>query len=162
MLDVHSEEGMAMVVLGDTLITLWRDQPVLSSWLHHMHAVNELATASGEPVLLFHLILPTSTPPGSDARTRMQSDLRVLGEKVRRMIVVPVGSSLWMNLVRPIVRTVLLLSGQAKRHSVADSVEQGIVMVRQAGSVRTPRERDLRAAITSLCNALGVDANVAA
>ena len=162
MLDVHSEGGMAMIVLGDTLITIWRDQPELSSWLRHTHAVNTLATASGEPVILFHLILPTSTPPGNDARTRMQIDLRRMGDKIKRMIVVPVGSSLWMNLVRPIVRTVLLLSGQAKRHSVADSVEQGILQVRQAGGVRTPRERELRAAINSLCSALGVDATVAA
>jgi len=162
MLDVHAEDGMAMVALGDTLITLWRDQPILSNWERHTIAVDALATAHGEPILLFHLILPSSTPPGHEARSKMQADLRRLGEKVRRMIVVPVGGSLWMNLVRPIVRTVLLLSGQAKRHAVADSVEQGIMQVRAARGARTPRERELRAGIAALCDALGVDATVAA
>lgn len=162
MLDVHAEGGMGMVVLGDTLITIWRDQPELSNWHRHAHAINALATASGEPVLLFHLILPSSTPPGNEARSQMQVDLRRLGDKVKRMIVVPVGGSLWMSLVRPIVRTVLLLSGQAKRHAVADSVEQGILQVRESGGPRTPSERELRAGIATVCNALGVDATVAA
>jgi hypothetical protein len=162
MLKVHAEDGMAMTSLGDTLITIWRDQPVLSSWLHHAKALETLANESGEPIVLLHLILPSSPPPGSEARHRMQSDLRRLGDKVRRMIVVPIGGSLWMNLVRPIVRTVLLLSGHAKRHSVADSVVEAIRQVRAAGSARTPPERELRAAIGTLCVSLGVEATIAA
>ena len=158
---VSVEGGVACIVFGDTLVTLWREPPSVARWVWHVAQLERVAIAHGQAVVSLHLILPSSTPD-SGTRARMQADLKRMGHKLRRLVVVPLGNSLWMNLVRPLVRTVLLLSGQSNRLAVVDSVSLALEQVRAAASATTPTASELRAGIAALCSALNVEQSAAA
>jgi hypothetical protein len=107
-------------------------------------------------IICLDLILEGSAPPDAALRRQLQLDFRRLGSKLRRFIVVPLGDSIWLSVVRTIVRGVLLVSGQSQRLRVATTVRHGLDEIRAAVSPETPSAEELLEAITRLCAALGV------
>jgi hypothetical protein len=107
-------------------------------------------------VLYFLIILPNSSPPDASLRATIQADLRAFGDKLRKLIAVPIGDGMWLALVRTIIRRTLLLSGQSKQQIVESSLERGLDRVLEFASPETPARTALQADIDEMFRALGV------
>lgn len=101
------------------------------------------------------MILGTSDPPDGALRHQMQADFRKLGEKLRRIVVVPLGGTMWMSVVRTIVRAILLLSGQANRQSVVGTVSDALRKVVEVARADTPSGPEIREMLAALATELG-------
>lgn len=156
LIEVRVFSGVAAAALGDTLVVLWSMPASQERWSWKWSFVEELMRSHEPGVLLFSLVLDTSSPPDSALRARMKADLQRSGAKLRRFVVVPLGDSIWMAIVRMIGRAVLLLGGQSDRQIVAASVEQGFVRLLQAAGPATPSRSELERAIAELSRLLGV------
>jgi hypothetical protein len=155
-------DGLATAVVGDVIIVVWKSPATLERW-QWLNAQGEaLHARSPGGLIYFYLILSSSTPPNAATRTKMQAEFRRLGPKLRRLVVVPLGDSLWKSLVRTIVRTVMLLSGLSKQQIVAASIDEGIDRIMDAAGPNTPTRAELRAGAEALLRVLGAQELVAA
>jgi len=152
--EVEAHDGIAAMARGDTLVTLWRAPARLDRWKWQHDKIAKLAAAKPS-VILVSLILASSDPPDGPMRARMQKDFRDLGDKLRQIVVVPLGSSMWMSVVRTIVRATLLLSGQAGRQSVAANLDDGLRRVAEFAGTETPTGPELRKMFAAMSTALG-------
>lgn len=154
---VEVRDGIALSECGDTLLVLWKAPASLERWRYHVSRIEAMAASRVEGILCIDLILSESTPPDATVRKQMQADFRRMGAKLRRFVVVPLGDSIWLNVVRTIVRGVLLLSGQSERQRVAATVRQGIEQVLAAAGPETPTLAALEAEAALLFAELGVE-----
>lgn len=142
--------GLAAWILGDTLIVIWKEPLNQARWDWFPAQLAALGTKTPHGALSLFVITETSLPPDGPLRKRMQTDFHDLGPKLRKLVAVPVGNSIWLSIVRTIVRTTLLLSGEAKRQVVVPTLDQGIAEIRTAAEAATPSRAMLRGAVDRL------------
>jgi hypothetical protein len=66
------------------------------------------------------------------------------------------GGTLRMSLLRTILRSMVLLGGQAKLHVVVGTIREGLDCVQQVAGPTTPSRSQLLATINALSDALGM------
>jgi len=152
----EAEDGIAAATYGDVFITLWSLPATAKRWRWQRPILFKLARERPNVVFLT-LILSTSDPPDGALRAEMQGDFRELGSKLRRIIVVPLGSSMWMSVVRTIVRGLLILSGQARNQTIVATVDEGLDVLRDVATADTPSRTEMRALVDKMASSLGVD-----
>lgn len=146
-------DGVAVLTRGDTIVFLWKEAATAPRWAWQQERVRNFL-ASREDAIWVIVILESSTPPNATLRARMQLDFRMVGPKLRRLVAVPIGTSLWMSVVRTIVRGVLLVSGLARLHVLAGSVEEAVERVREVAGPDTPSASTLREMVETLHRAV--------
>jgi DNA-binding CsgD family transcriptional regulator len=156
LIEVRLFSGVAAAALGDTLVILWAMPASPERWRWYCSLVEELSGPFPSGVLVLSLVLDTSSPPDGSLRAQMKADIQELGSKLCRFVVVPLGDSIWMAIVRMIGRAVLLLGGQSDRQIVASSVEQGFERLLQVAGPSTPSRAELEGAVSELSRLLGV------
>jgi hypothetical protein len=154
-MQVDADDGVATVIVGDAVVALWQSPAAPHRWRRLMGLREGLVARHGSFVEL-SLILGSSTPPDGALRAEMQADFRRLGPTMRRLVVVPLGNSIWQAAVRAIVRGVLLVSGQSKQQIVAATVDEGITRLLETAGPASPGAGELRKAAASLAQALEV------
>lgn len=154
--EVRLFSGVASAALGDTLVVLWSTPATLPRWSWQWARAEELMQAHEGGVACLVVVLSSSTPPDSALRARMKADIAAAGARLRRYVVVPLGDSVWLAIVRTIGRAVLLLSGQSEQQKVAASVDQGLALVQQGAGPYTPPRCDLERTLGELAGLLGV------
>jgi hypothetical protein len=147
--------------MGDTQLGLWKAPASLERWQWLMEQTRALSMKLPEGMLRLDFILATSTPPDARMLLKFQADLRHLGPRLRRYVVVPVGDTVWLSVVRSIVRTALIITGLSKQHVVAATAAEGVTRLHEAAKVNTPSRKELVDAVNTLFNA-GVAARAAA
>lgn len=140
---------------GDLFVLVWRNPATIERWRWQMNRVERVAASRTDMVVL-NVILSTSDPPDGALRSQMQADFRKLGEKLRRIVVVPLGGSMWMSVVRTIVRGILLVSGQAQRQSVVGTIGEGLRKLAEVAGPETPTGAETREMLAALAAELGV------
>ncbi|HEU4535131.1 MAG TPA: hypothetical protein VFS00_13480 [Polyangiaceae bacterium] len=155
-------DGLATAVVGDVLIAVWQSPATVERWQWLKAQVDALLTRSPGGFVCFYIILSSSTPPNAALRTKMQAHFRRLGPELRRLVVVPLGDSLWKSVVRTLVRAIMLVSGRAKQQAVAASIDEGIDRVLDVAGPNTPTRAELRAGAEALLRMLGAQELVAA
>lgn len=156
-MNVSVKDGTAAVVVGDVMLSLWLAPITPALWQWHFARIDETARRNPDGVLYLDLILPSSSPPDAALRAIMQADLRRIGPRMRKLIAVPLGDSVWISLVRAIVRGTLIVSGHAKRAAVVDTIADGFALVEQLAGPATPSTATLRPAVAALFKALGLE-----
>jgi hypothetical protein len=155
---IKTNDGVAVIARGDTLSVVYASPARLhrTRWL--FDAVDRLALENAEGILCFMLILPTADIP--DAATRAENTLRLrkLGPGLRKLVTVPVGDMLRIRLVRTIMRGLGILHGNARSHSVATTVDDGLRQLLEAASPKTPAVSQLQEDLRAMCRELGVQA----
>ncbi|HEY6081040.1 MAG TPA: helix-turn-helix transcriptional regulator [Polyangiaceae bacterium] len=154
--EIRIFSGVAVALLGDTLISLWSAGASPERWAWKCALLDERVAAHEAGVLCMALVLKTSTPPDAGVRAQMKSDFRRFGTKLRRFVGVPLGDSIWMAIVRTIARTVLFVSGRSSGQMVAKSVDEGLERLLEAAGPSTPTRGELEAAVAELSRLLGV------
>ncbi|HSY20906.1 MAG TPA: hypothetical protein VK841_02270 [Polyangiaceae bacterium] len=160
--NVEVRDGVGLVPVGDTLIAFWKAPPTLDRWRFQLNRMEMLAASRPDGIVCVALITEWATPPDAKVRQAMQADYRRMGTKVRRLVVIPLGDSIWLSIVRPIVRGVLMLGGHAQRHRVVATIQEGLEAVRAVAGPTTPSSHELREALSGLSAVLGVALSVAA
>jgi len=149
-LRTESKDGLAHCSVGDVAVFLWRDPASEARWRWVVQRLEALGSKRAKGALCLYLIMASSTPPGSALRGRMQDDIRDLGDKLRKIIAVPVGDSIWASVVRTLVRGILLLSGNSSKQELADDIPDAIARVRRLATADTPSSEELTAAVEAL------------
>jgi hypothetical protein len=154
--EVYTFDGAAAVALGDTLVAVWRGPLTPDAWRWVWQLLVSVGERFPEGALHLSVILSSSSPPNAGLRLEMQRNFRQAGAKLRRFIVLPVGSSVWFNVVRALVRGVLLISRQSKLYAVVGSLAEALAELERAGSPSTPARAELERCIADACAALGI------
>jgi hypothetical protein len=99
--------------------------------------------------------LPTADPP--DGPTRAENSLRMkkLAPSLRRFVTVAIGDDFRVSVVRTVMRAISVLQGKAKVHLVANTVEEGIRRMLEAGGPTTPGPVQLTQDVQARYRALG-------
>jgi hypothetical protein len=148
-------DGVAVLTDGDTFVVLWQEGVTKERWEWH-RAHLEAARREAGSIPCLSLILPSSEQPAAPVRRTMQDDFRAMGKSLRRFVAVPLGDSLRMTLVRALIRSMLLLSGQSTQQGIAASVDEALEQLKGFAGPKSPSVTMLRAHIRSLCEALGL------
>ena len=154
--EIEVVDGVATQVAGDTVVVLWSAPASPERWRRLQRHCEQVAHESPFGMVCLDLILSTSAPPDSALRAEIQECIRGLGPKMRRLVVVPLGDSTWLSLVRTLVRAVLLVSGRSKQHTVVSTVAEGIEAVLEVKSPDTPSREQLTQISRGLFRALEV------
>ena len=155
---VLAGDGIACIEVGDVLVTMWKLPARVDRVRWLVARLDALMARHPGDVLHLMLILPTSDPPDGPAREFWQEHLRARSDKLRKFVVVALGDSLRMNIVRAMGRSILFLSGQGQRLVLVSTAPDGMKTVRSLASAVTPAQPELEAAIAQLTDALGVKA----
>lgn len=147
---VHEGDGLVCVEAGDTLITLWMLPPTMERWVWHAERIQALSDKQRDGFLYMSIIASSSTPPDQAVRGRIQEDLRRWDKKVRKVVIVPFGDSVWLSLVRALIRTMLIVTGQSKQQSVVATTNGGIAEIIRNAGPNTPSQEDLQAIVDML------------
>lgn len=150
-------DGVGYAELQDTLLVLWKEPASLERWRENYKRLKAAAATRKEGVIYLSLVDRGSTPPNAAARAQITADLRELGGALRRFIAVPLGDSVWLSIVRTIIRGMLMLSGQSQQQRVAASLREGFEHVREAAGPNSPSVEELERAVEALTTALGVE-----
>jgi hypothetical protein len=152
-----SSDGIAVAVAGDLLVALWSEPGTLERMRWLGARLEEFAANRGEgDVLMLMVILPKSSPPEATARAESNAIVRRLGGRARLVVTVPLGDSLWLLVVRAVMRTTFVLSGNAKRLSIASTEAEGIRQILDARRDATPGAHEIEGMLSGLYARLAV------
>jgi len=152
---VELGDGVALYPLGDALVVLWSKPATAERWSFQIKRMEAMAASCEDGILVLVIIPSVDTPPDEAVRDNMQSALRRLGPKVRRLVAVPLGHSLWLAVMRTTLRGLIIASGQSSRHRVALSVSEGLRQLSERASAQSPSVEELMKGIETLSLALG-------
>jgi hypothetical protein len=154
---VQSFDGVVMLAVGDTMLSVWKSGAELHRWRWFRSQMERFAERHENGIQILMLVLSSSAPPGSEVRKEVAESLRRLTSRLRRVTTVAVGESFWLTVVRSIMRTMLLLSGNATRQKVVATIDEGIDSVLSLATPETPSREELRAAIEAMYRELQVE-----
>ncbi len=152
----EEKDGVAYFREGDALLTLWQAAATAEPWREHARRMDLVASEHAAGLVCLTFILESSAPPDAKVRQLMQADFRRWGAKLRRFVVVPLGSPGWFSIVGAIVHGVLVVSGQAQRLRMGPTLEDALRYVREVASPDTPCDERLLLGVDALSKALGV------
>jgi hypothetical protein len=154
--EIDVKDGVALIVRGDALISLWNAPARLhrSKWVYD--AADDLAASNPSGMCALMILLPTADPPDGPTRRENALRMRELKKSLRRLVTVVLGDDLRQMIVRSVLRIMALPLGPG-RLGVASSVENGIEQILRAASPATPSFAELAEDVGSLFMALSAD-----
>jgi hypothetical protein len=148
-------KGAATASCGDVVVQVVRHAN-LADWQIVLKHLQKVSASSPGWVVLLALITPNAQAPRAADREQIQADLRSLGPRLRKILSVAMGSSLRMSRLRTILRSMVLLGGQAKQHVVVATIREELDCVRQVAGETTPPGSELLATINALSDTIGM------
>lgn len=153
-------DGVALTVLGDTVVLLWKNAARLhrSKWVYDI--TDSLVPEMTGGLLALMVILPTADPPDRACRVENAKRLRRLRPDVRRMVTVVLGDDrLWGAILRSVVRVMTLAAGWSGTHFVEATLRQGVGRLLQAAGPSSPTGADLERMLLDQFHALDLAPN---
>jgi len=147
-------DGVATVEVGNVLTVLWEHPATITRFEWLKAIMDRKADATPGGFLMLNVIAATSSPPDAALRRRIQAHFKEIVPRMRMIIVVALGDSLWVSVVRTIVRAVALLSGQSAHQVVVATVAEGVAIARKLGATASAAE--LTQAVDELADVLGM------
>lgn len=159
---VEVKDGVALCIIGDTLISLWKEPATVERCRSVSAELRSHAKKFSDGFIWFHVILSSSSPPDRAARAEISASMKEVRSNLRKLVVVPLGDTVWHSVVRAIVRTMALLTGMSAQQVVSSTASQGLSEVSRIATAATPPSAELAGALRALCDGLGVDPALAA
>ena len=101
------------------------------------------------------VVLPSADPPDAATHQENYARLRKLGQRVRRLVTVPVGNAFKMSVVRAVMRGLNVVLGHSGTRFVADTIDSGITRLLEAKGPSTPAVSQILSDLRALYLALG-------
>jgi serine/threonine protein kinase len=148
-------DGVALLTRGNAMLVVYQAPARFHRTRWVFDCADRLASRCPEGIVCLMIVLPTADPP--DARTRAENARRFkkLGDTLRAMVTVPSGNSLWLNLVRSIMRGINAAQGTSSKFTVSDTIEQGISRLLESADTSLVQRPLLEAGVQALYGALG-------
>lgn len=153
--DVLSFDGVASAIAGDVILGLWQRPARIARVRWFSERMDQVAATSPDGFIVLMLILPSSSPPDAETRAFAKVSMGKHGKKLRRLITVPLGDAFWTNIVRTIMRGMVMITGQSSTHDVVATERLALERLRQAASTKTPPAALLETLVDELFRALG-------
>ena len=122
-------------------------------WLFDQAEVIAARNLNG--TVVFMVVLPSADPPDKETRAENSARLKKLGDKVRRVVTVPVGDGLRVSIVRTVMRALALVQVQAQSFCIANTIDEGLRRLREVATAETPSRETIVADLRRLYEALG-------
>jgi len=149
-------DGVAITSRGDVVLVLWEAPARLHRARFLFDELDAYAAKIRGGIIALQLILPTASPPDAQTRAENHARLRTLGGSLRRVVTVPLGSALWIALVRTVMRGMAVVSGASKVRFVCDDEASGLDALLTGAGPETPSREVLVEAVDDLYRALSV------
>lgn len=152
--EMHTVDGVASVILGDALVTLW-SAPARAARIRHVTEVaRALLDRTPDTIVACQFLLPSASPPRLQERDEIRAGMDLVLPRARRLVTTPLGDAAWASVVRGVMRAGLFLLGQSQRVKVAANPAEAIAMLRDVSSPTTPSAETLSRALDALHRAL--------
>jgi len=143
-------DGVGVIARGDLLLILYVADARLhrTRWLFDQ--ADELVARCPDGVLSLMVIGEHSGLPDAPTRAENTRRLDKLGGALRRLVTVPLGDGVRANLVRAVMRAMLLVQGKSDRLRIAPTEAEGIRQVGLVATSLTPGGNQIRADLADL------------
>lgn len=137
--NVYCEDGVAIACRGDFIVCVWRGDSSISRMRWISERFLPFARSKKGGVLAAIIMLPTSNPP-SDRSTRQASErfIREAGPLCRRAVTVALGDGVRVNIVRTVIRLLVMAGKFGARHAVSATVQEALDDLYAHQSEHTP------------------------
>jgi hypothetical protein len=147
-------DGVGVVRRGDTILVVYQKDARLhrTRWLFDV--VDRVLATTDSEILVLMVVLPTADPPDSETREENTRRLRTIGPRGRRLVTTPVGNAFRVSVVRAIMRGLNVALGHSGTRFVTNTVEEGVALILEAKSERTPNARQIFTDLAAIYTAL--------
>jgi hypothetical protein len=144
-----------MLFRGDTCLIVYQKAARIERTRWLFDVIENYLLDNDTNLLAFLIVLPSADPP--DARTRQENTDRTrrIGQRIRRLVTLPIGNAFKANIVRAIMRGLNFILGQSDSRSIADNVADGLDELLEVATERTPPARQICDDIGLIYQALG-------
>lgn len=147
-------DGIAIAERGDVLLVLWRKMASFERLAFFLSRLHEMLKRVEGDILILQ-ILPTDTSPNEqNAREVMMSRMKASASRVRRIVTVFQGEELHLGELRSMLRATRKLLGRSDAKAVWGSTNEGIDIILEQASLRTPTRAALESTVEKLNKAL--------
>lgn len=153
-------DGVAAVACGDILLLLWRTPARVERIRRAVAWTDALIAATPGTISICQFLLSSASPPDREARVLAKPEALRLAPRIRRAVMVPLGDSIWQNVVRAILRLAVLVAGHASKLKVVSSEREALDALLQVSSPHSADRRQLEAAVAALYAALELQHSV--
>ena len=155
---VEVADGVACVSVGDVLLGLWKE-PAHPARIRQFTQWAEvfLRDQPGD-IAACQFLLSSASPPTPEGFDAIRAGMKLVQPRARRLVVVPVGDSIWLGVVRSIIRLGTQLTRTSKLIKVAADKPEAFDLLGGAGTPRSPTRGELATAVERLYAALGLEA----
>lgn len=147
-------DGVAGIMIGDTLLTLWRS-PARRERIVQVHNWTEcLINANAGKIAACQFLLSSASPPDGPARKEARQGFKAIAPNARRLVAVPLGNAAWRRLVYTVIRAAVALIGQSQLIKLAIDENEAFDLLESVATANSPNRRELRQGLLSLFAAL--------
>ncbi len=122
---IRTFDGVGFIVRGDLATILYAADARIerTRWLFDEMDAIFAAVPAGQALMVI-----TADAGLPDAPTREENARRLakIGERLQRLVTVPLGDTIRVNLVRAVMRAMLVVQGRSARHRIASTEMDGI------------------------------------
>jgi|GEM_PF-1017911 hypothetical protein len=149
-------DGVAGIMIGDTLLTLWRS-PARAERIAQVHRWTEcLIEANAGKIVACQFLLSSASPPDGPGRKEARRGFKVVAPNARRLVAVPLGNAAWRRLVYTVIRAGVALMGQSRLIKLATNESDAFDHLDGVATPNSPNRLELHQALLSLFTALDV------
>lgn len=150
-------DGVALLTRGNALLVVYQAPARFHRTRWIFDCADRLASQWSQGIVCLMVVLSSADPP--DARTRAENTRRFkkLGNSLSAMVTVPTGDSLWLSLVRSIMRGINAAQGTSNTFIVADTIDEGIARLVESARSDSFQREQVEEGVHALCAALGVE-----
>lgn len=112
------EDRMVVVDFDGLLISVWAGSPTQSRLVRWIRTIEGAIKEHPHGISVLSAIRMDGESQGPGARDYARRELLRLSPSLRRFVIYPVGSSLMVSLVRPIIRTMFMMSPMTRQFTL--------------------------------------------
>jgi hypothetical protein len=147
---VQTHDRVGVVTRGNLVLVLYAADARLHRTQWIFDRADELIARSKEPILVLLVVAENSGPPDAATRAENARRFKCIDGSLRRIVTVALGDAFKMNIVRAVMRTMLLFLGQSAVHAVTSTVDDGITRLLKEASPSTPTRGQIEADLLAL------------
>ncbi len=149
------EDGVGMLRRGDTCLIVYQKAARLERTRWLFDVVDAVLETTELDILSLMIVLPTAGPPDAPTHRENYSRLGKIGQRVRRLVTVPVGDAFKTSIVRAVMRGLNVILGHSDRRFITNTVDEGVTCLLALKSPHTPKPEQIIADIRAIYLALG-------
>lgn len=139
-----------MIERGDLIVVLYAADARVERTRWIFDRFDKILARSKGPFLVLMVITEDAGPPDAATRAENMRRFRQVEASIRLIVTVTTGDDFKANIVRTIMRAMLVLLGHSSRHRIVRNAEEGISEISRVATANTPAPRQIHADVNAL------------